>query len=152
MPSSLGLCHLRPWAEVLKILCPTLSTQNFSAPSSPASGSPRPKTSRAFCSVLCQQDAPHAELVQLTLNGCMDAVCCSMWGNGTEAIGIVSSFSLLFRLQQWVTGHSTPYAFCLLLSWLFLASKLSCGHRTGKGQFSFQSQREAMPKNVQTTV
>ena len=30
--------------------------------------------------------------------------------------------------------------------------KLSSGHRTGKGQFSFQSQREAMPENVQTTV
>ena len=25
------------------------------------------------------------------------------------------------------------------------------GHRTGKDQFSFQSQRRAMPKNVQTT-
>ena len=30
--------------------------------------------------------------------------------------------------------------------------KLSSGHRTGKGQFSFQSQRRAMPKNVQATV
>ena len=30
--------------------------------------------------------------------------------------------------------------------------KLSSGHRTEKGQFSFQSQRIAMPKNVQTTV
>ena len=29
--------------------------------------------------------------------------------------------------------------------------KLSSSHRTGKGQFSFQSQRKAMPKNVQTT-
>ena len=29
--------------------------------------------------------------------------------------------------------------------------KLSSGHRTGKGQFSFQSQTRAMPKNVQTT-
>ena len=28
--------------------------------------------------------------------------------------------------------------------------KLSSGHMTGKGQFSFQSQRKAMPKNVQT--
>ena len=28
--------------------------------------------------------------------------------------------------------------------------KLSSGHRTGKGQFSFQSQRNAMPKNAQT--
>ena len=30
--------------------------------------------------------------------------------------------------------------------------KLSSGHRTGKGQFSFQSQRRATPKNVQTTA
>ena len=30
--------------------------------------------------------------------------------------------------------------------------KLSSGHRTGKAQFSFQSQRKAMPKNVQTTT
>ena len=30
--------------------------------------------------------------------------------------------------------------------------KLSSGHRTGKGQFSFPSQRKAMPKNVQTTA
>ena len=30
--------------------------------------------------------------------------------------------------------------------------KLSSGHRTGKGQCSFQSQRKAMPKNDQTTT
>ena len=30
--------------------------------------------------------------------------------------------------------------------------KLSSGHRIGKGQFSFQSQRKAMPRNVQTTA
>ena len=30
--------------------------------------------------------------------------------------------------------------------------KPSSGHRTGKGQFSSQSQRKAMPKNVQTTA
>ena len=30
--------------------------------------------------------------------------------------------------------------------------KLSSGHRTGKDQFSFQSQRKAMPKNAQTTA
>ena len=30
--------------------------------------------------------------------------------------------------------------------------KLNCGHSTGKGQFSLQSQRKAMPKNVKTTV
>ena len=30
--------------------------------------------------------------------------------------------------------------------------KFSSGHRTGKGQFSFQSQRRVMPKNVQITT
>ena len=30
--------------------------------------------------------------------------------------------------------------------------KLSSENRTGKGQFSFQSQRKAMPKNAQTTT
>ena len=30
--------------------------------------------------------------------------------------------------------------------------KFSSGYRTGKGQFSFQSQRKAMPKNAQTTT
>ena len=30
--------------------------------------------------------------------------------------------------------------------------KLSSGHRTGKGQFSFQSQRKAMPKKAQIAL
>ena len=30
--------------------------------------------------------------------------------------------------------------------------RLSSGHRTGKGQFSFHFQRKAMPKNAQTTT
>ena len=30
--------------------------------------------------------------------------------------------------------------------------KLSSGHKTGKGQFSSQSQRKARPKNAQTTT
>ena len=30
--------------------------------------------------------------------------------------------------------------------------KTELGHRTGKGQFSFQSQGRAMPKNIQTTI
>ena len=32
------------------------------------------------------------------------------------------------------------------------SGKLSSDHRTGKGQFLFQSQRKAMPKTVQTTT
>ena len=30
--------------------------------------------------------------------------------------------------------------------------KLNSGHRTGKGEFSFQSQRKAMSKNAQSTA
>ena len=30
--------------------------------------------------------------------------------------------------------------------------KVSSGHRAGKGQFSFQTQRKVMPKNAQTTT
>ena len=39
-----------------------------------------------------------------------------------------------------------PHSIC------FKFGKLSNGHRTGKSEFSFQSQRKAMPKNVQTTI
>ena len=40
----------------------------------------------------------------------------------------------------------------VLHSYASKSGKLSSGHRTGKGQFSFQSQRKAMPKNAQTTA
>ena len=44
----------------------------------------------------------------------------------------------------------------LLLKWCAQCAskfgKLSSGHRTEKGLFSFQSQRRSMPKNVQTTT
>ena len=35
---------------------------------------------------------------------------------------------------------------------LSIFGKLSSGQRTGKGQFSFQSQRKAIPKNIQTRI
>ena len=40
----------------------------------------------------------------------------------------------------------------VLHSYVSKFGKLSSGHRTGKGQFSFQSQRKGMPKNAQTTA
>ena len=40
----------------------------------------------------------------------------------------------------------------VLQSYASKFGKLSSGHRTGKGQFSFQSQRKVMPKNVQITT
>ena len=33
-----------------------------------------------------------------------------------------------------------------------ICQQISSGHMTGKGLFSFQSQRKAMPKNAQTTA
>ena len=41
-----------------------------------------------------------------------------------------------------------PLKYCTQYASKF--GKLSNSHRTGKGQFSFQSQRRAMPKNIQT--
>ena len=39
-----------------------------------------------------------------------------------------------------------------LIHYVAKFGKLSSVHRTGKGHFSFQCQRRAMPKNVQTTT
>ena len=41
--------------------------------------------------------------------------------------------------------------FFLFVGFLMMAIPTG-GHRTGKGQFSFQSQRKAMPNNAQTTA
>ena len=40
----------------------------------------------------------------------------------------------------------------VLHSYVSKFEKLSSGYRTGKGKFSFQSQRKTMPKNAQTTT
>ena len=40
----------------------------------------------------------------------------------------------------------------VLQSYASKFGKLNTGHRTGKGQFSFQSQGRAMPKIVQNTI
>ena len=51
----------------------------------------------------------------------------------------------LFQILKYVTVK-------MLQSICQQFGKLSSGHRMGKGQFSFQSQRKAMPKIVQTTA
>ena len=43
-----------------------------------------------------------------------------------------------------------PWKFCTQCACKF--GKLISGHRNGKGQFSFQSQRKAMPKHAQTNA
>ena len=52
------------------------------------------------------------------------------------------SYFKSWKMMLW--KHCTQYA--------SKSVKLSSGHRTGKGQFSFQSQRKAIPKNAQTTA
>ena len=58
-------------------------------------------------------------------------------------------------------GDGIPAELCNILKMMLLKccsqyvskfGKLSSGSRTGKGQFSFQFQRKAMPKNAQTTT
>ena len=44
------------------------------------------------------------------------------------------------------------WTFFGILKYVSKFGKLSSGHRAGKDQFSFQSQRRAMPRNVQTTM
>ena len=56
---------------------------------------------------------------------------------------------------RWALGSISRHKLVEVMKFQLYASKfgkLSSGHRTGKGRFSFQSQRKARPKNVQTTA
>ena len=53
-----------------------------------------------------------------------------------------------FQLSYFKSWKMMLWKYCTQYASKF--GKLSSGHRTGKGQFSFQSLRKAMPKNAQT--
>ena len=55
-----------------------------------------------------------------------------------------------FQLSYSKSGKMMLWKCCTQYASKF--GKLSSGHRTEKDQFSFQSQRRAIPKNVQTTI
>ena len=64
-----------------------------------------------------------------------------------------------YEQSQWRWWNSSwaisnPKRWCCESAALSMPAHLepSSGHRTGKGQFSFQSQRKAIPKNAQTTT
>ena len=62
-------------------------------------------------------------------------------------------FLLVSLKISWI--YTSSLAKWYFISYCFSASKVgkwSSSHRTGKGQFSFQPQRKAMPKNAQTTT
>ena len=70
---------------------------------------------------------------------------------GSSSFSILSlCLFILFMLSYFKTWKMVLWKCCTQYARKF--GKLSSGHRTGKGQFSFQSQRKAMPKNAQTTT
>ena len=60
--------------------------------------------------------------------------------SGGDRIPVELSKSSKMMLWKCCTQHASKFG------------KLNSGHRTGKGQFSFQSQRKAIPKDVQPTA
>ena len=66
----------------------------------------------------------------------------SLW---TKLVGVME-----LQLSYFKSKKMMLWKYCTQYASKF--GKLSSGHRTGKGQFSFQSPRKAMPKNAQTTV
>ena len=61
----------------------------------------------------------------------------------------------LVEMMEFQLSYFKSYKKMLLMCFTHYATKfgnLISGHRTGKGQFSFQSQRKAMPKNIQITI
>ena len=60
--------------------------------------------------------------------------------SGHDGISVELFQILKMMLQKCCTQYTSKFG------------KLSSGHRTGKGQFSFQSPKKAMPKKTQTTT
>ena len=73
--------------------------------------------------------------------------CKVKWALGSFTMNIVSGAdgipADLVQIQK-VDAMKMLYSICQQIE------KFSSGHRTGKSQFSFQSQRREMPKNIQT--
>ena len=55
-----------------------------------------------------------------------------------------------FQLSYFISSKMMLWECCT--QYANKSGKLSSGHRPGKGQFSFQAQKKAMPKNAQTTT
>ena len=64
------------------------------------------------------------------------------WANLVEVMEFQLSYFKSWKMMLWKCYAQYASKF----------GKLSSGHRTGKCQFSFQSQRKALPKNAQTTA
>ena len=83
-----------------------------------------------------------------------------------ESVVVVQSLSCIkLFATPWTAVHQASLSFTISRSSLKLVffesiisssvrkfGNLCSSHRTGKGQFSFKSQRKATPKNAQTTA
>ena len=74
--------------------------------------------------------------------------CKVKWALGSITTKLVEEME--FQLNYFKSGKMVLWKCCTQYASKF--GKLSSGHRTGKGQFSFQSQERAMLKNIQTTI
>ena len=71
-------------------------------------------------------------------------------GHGFELIPV-----LVMDREAWraaIHGVAKSWTWKCCTQYVSKFGKLSSGHRTGKGQLPFQSQRKAMPKNAQNTT
>ena len=64
---------------------------------------------------------------------------------------ILKSRDITLMTKQWLFFPAVMYRKCCT-QYASKFGKLSSAHRTGKGRFSFHSQRKAMPKNAQNTT
>ena len=124
------------------------------------------------CLLRCMKGISESEVAQScpTLSNPMD---CSPPGSSVHAIfqarvlewvaiafsvifaGLASQRAKLVEVIEFQLSYSKSWKMMLWKCCTQYASKfgrLSSGHRTRKGQFSFQSQKKAMPKNAQTTA
>ena len=106
-----------------------------------------------FCSDGWGHGSVNLESNLLLMGGAVFPPCCLPWGQtmvGVMAV-MVASFkrtyacTTAFSAPDPATGHSWPTP-------PVGTPRHSSGHKTGKCQFSFQSQRKAMPKSIQTMV
>ena len=81
----------------------------------------------------------------------------------THLVPDILECEVKWALESITTNTASEFQLSYFKSWKMMLwkcctqyarkfGKLSSGHRTGKSQFSFQSQRKAMPKNAQTTT
>ena len=75
------------------------------------------------------------------------------WVSSSHQVAKVLEFQFQHQSFQWIFRTEDPMnSMKRCTQYASKIGKLSSGHRTGKGQFSFQFQRKAMPKNAQTTT